>query len=105
MIVFFFFFSSRRRHTRFDCDWSSDVCSSDLLTWAMGDLGCPDRLDVLALPEANFDALMPSLRALPWDILILGNLAASAPNATRLARALARDGCAVRWNELWPCPY
>src|SRR6266478_871701 len=26
----FFVFSSRRRHTRFDCDWSSDVCSSDL---------------------------------------------------------------------------
>src|SRR2546430_6608094 len=25
----FVFFSSRRRHTRFDCDWSSDVCSSD----------------------------------------------------------------------------
>src|SRR2546430_15830440 len=25
-----FFFSSRGRHTRFDCDWSSDVCSSDL---------------------------------------------------------------------------
>src|SRR5688572_32178847 len=33
---FFFFFSSRRRHTRFDCDWSSDVCSSDLtvVDWA-----------------------------------------------------------------------
>src|SRR2546430_6610339 len=31
-----FFFSSRRRHTRFDCDWSSDVCSSDLAR--------PDRL-------------------------------------------------------------
>src|SRR2546430_262815 len=35
-VVFFiafrwiFFFSSRRRHTIFDCDWSSDVCSSDL---------------------------------------------------------------------------
>src|SRR2546430_34507 len=28
--VVIFFFSSRRRHTRFDCDWSSDVCSSDL---------------------------------------------------------------------------
>src|SRR5689334_24158848 len=28
--VFFFFFSSRRRHTRWNCDWSSDVCSSDL---------------------------------------------------------------------------
>src|SRR2546430_4965335 len=24
------FFASRRRHTRFDCNWSSDVCSSDL---------------------------------------------------------------------------
>src|SRR2546430_8897068 len=31
-----FFFSSRRRHTRFDCDWSSDVCSSDLEPGAVG---------------------------------------------------------------------
>src|SRR5438034_10246937 len=30
MFCFFFFFSSRRRHTRSLCDWSSDVCSSDL---------------------------------------------------------------------------
>src|SRR5207245_5564173 len=30
-IVFFFFFSSRRRHTRCYRDWSSDVCSSDLI--------------------------------------------------------------------------
>src|SRR5688572_33491197 len=30
-----FFFSSRRRHTRFDCDWSSDVCSADLLGQAL----------------------------------------------------------------------
>src|SRR5207237_577704 len=29
-LYFIFFFSSRRRHTRFKCDWSSDVCSSDL---------------------------------------------------------------------------
>src|SRR5256885_11194745 len=28
---YFFFFSSRRRHTRLQGDWSSDVCSSDLL--------------------------------------------------------------------------
>src|SRR2546430_12787946 len=32
-----FFFSSRRRHTRFDCDWSSDVCSSDLLRGVVAD--------------------------------------------------------------------
>src|SRR5690606_39354727 len=29
--LFVFFFSSRRRHTRFSRDWSSDVCSSDLV--------------------------------------------------------------------------
>src|SRR2546422_10542284 len=32
----FFFFSSRRRHTRCSRDWSSDVCSSDLLALAVG---------------------------------------------------------------------
>src|SRR5690349_21895555 len=31
VFVFFFFFSSRRRHTRSLRDWSSDVCSSDLI--------------------------------------------------------------------------
>src|SRR5688572_33092872 len=36
---FFFFFSSRRRHTRFVCDWSSDVCSSDLRALPAGT--CP----------------------------------------------------------------
>src|SRR2546427_3504145 len=36
LLLFFFFFSSRRRHTRFDCDWSSDVCSSDLPPRARG---------------------------------------------------------------------
>src|SRR6201992_2569405 len=29
-----FFFPSRRRHTRWNCDWSSDVCSSDLILTA-----------------------------------------------------------------------
>src|SRR5207249_8034590 len=37
---YFFFFSSRRRHTRSKRDWSSDVCSSDLIwfrnTWSWG---------------------------------------------------------------------
>src|SRR2546429_9639283 len=31
MSLYFFFFSSRRRHTRCSRDWSSDVCSSDLV--------------------------------------------------------------------------
>src|SRR6266478_4794016 len=43
MFVFFvFFFSSRRRHTRFDCDWSSDVCSSDLISNVKGGLDQAD---------------------------------------------------------------
>src|SRR2546430_8928752 len=43
VIAFFFFFSSRRRHTRFDCDWSSDVCSSGLL-WIAGRYGIAPTL-------------------------------------------------------------
>src|SRR5699024_11498127 len=36
-VCIFFFFSSRRRHTRSKRDWSSDVCSSDLISmWTMG---------------------------------------------------------------------
>src|SRR5207237_1757618 len=34
-----FFFSSRRRHTRFKCDWSSDVCSSDLNAFTRSSAG------------------------------------------------------------------
>src|SRR2546430_8968829 len=46
-----FFFSSRRRHTRFDCDWSSDVCSSDLSDAYHGILrGFPARC---AAPRAD----------------------------------------------------
>src|SRR5260370_41942592 len=48
-ISYFFFFSSRRRHTRFKCDWSSDVCSSDLQGRAVvdhaSDLACAAVVD------------------------------------------------------------
>src|SRR3989449_6269654 len=39
-----FFFSSRRRHTRCSRDWSSDVCSSDLLSEG----GRPNSIELLA---------------------------------------------------------
>src|SRR2546427_1987451 len=53
--IFFFFFSSRRRHTRFDCDWSSDVCSSDLVL----DLGCGEgRLLSLLLADNSFTEIV-----------------------------------------------
>src|SRR5690606_39736825 len=40
-----FFFSSRRRHTSFSRDWSSDVCSSDLLRGGEHDLDEKRRSD------------------------------------------------------------
>src|SRR5256886_4523512 len=40
-VSIFVFFSSRRRHTRFDCDWSSDVCSSDLRSGSRAATECP----------------------------------------------------------------
>src|SRR5467141_4220308 len=82
----FFFFSSRRRHTRFKCDWSSDVCSSDLqrkqeladllgvdpgvilLVSAKEGIGIPELLEEIVrkvpAPEGNENA---SLRALIYD--------------------------------------
>src|SRR2546430_5063401 len=77
-VCFFFFFSSRRRHTRFDCDWSSDVCSSDLantLTPAIAPLairrlagGCRPR-------KGSHVKIAPALLTMTG---ILGGLAAPA---------------------------
>src|SRR5690606_39528441 len=39
LLAFLFFFSSRRRHTRFSRDWSSDVCSSDLISPSQPETG------------------------------------------------------------------
>src|SRR2546430_13971992 len=57
-----FFFSSRRRHTRFDCDWSSDVCSSDLRTDSV-------RIEILASFRESGHSLRRVARStdLPMD--------------------------------------
>src|SRR6267143_2856426 len=66
MYLMFFFFSSRRRHTRWNCDWSSDVCSSDLDRFAKGakvHMRAPRDEDLPALRElidAYADALFAS---------------------------------------------
>src|SRR3989475_3396390 len=69
LVFLFFFFSSRRRHTRFDCDWSSDVCSSDLACYP----------DVASLPE------VPDVA-----VVLLG-----AERAHQAVRELAALGCAA----------
>src|SRR6266478_7699407 len=48
-----FFFSSRRRHTRCDCDWSSDVCSSDLAIANGGLLVRPYLVRRVLTPEGD----------------------------------------------------
>src|SRR5256886_3099392 len=48
LLSHYFFFSSRRRHTRFDCDWSSDVCSSDLVADMIGDRDLGIRREALS---------------------------------------------------------
>ena len=77
----------------------------EALTWAVGDTGCPDHLDVAAAPDADFGALVAGLESLPWHLLRLGNLAADAPNHMKLQRELERRGFAVQRRSLWRAPY
>src|SRR6266487_5058460 len=48
-----FFFSSRRRHTRWTGDWSSDVCSSDLIRSSGPDSRSPRRVKRLPSPRRD----------------------------------------------------
>ncbi len=74
------------------------------LTWAIGDIGCPDELDVPVLSDADASALTSAIDALPWDIIVLPNLTADAVNARRLAAALVERGHGMRMEPLWSCP-
>jgi len=74
------------------------------LTWATGDLGCPDHLDLLAVPEADLPALAAAVEALPWQVLVLSNLAPNAGAARRLCEAIAGYGHTMRRRPLWVCP-
>src|SRR3989475_2273518 len=79
-----FFFSSRRRHTIFDCDWSSDVCSSDLTTEAV-----PPVLSVVNYARlfGEPERLRPLVNSL-WM--------AAASTAVAVALALAAGALAAR---------
>src|SRR2546429_7346935 len=59
-MCFVFFFSSRRRHTRCSRDWSSDVCSSDLLASRLQSrhflASRRRRFDLVSLPRGSWVA-------------------------------------------------
>src|SRR5260370_15497933 len=107
ILASFFFFSSRRRHTRFKCDWSSDVCSSDLLTEELNKLGIEvvrktivgDNRELLA--EAFHDAL----NRVPL-IIASGGLGPTEDDLTRetlaelLGRKLILNDAILRYIEV-----
>src|SRR3712207_8930899 len=64
MTSVFFFFSSRRRHTRYWRDWSSDVCSSDLV------MAGGEHQEKLAL-FAGIDGARFRRQVLPGDVLTM----------------------------------
>src|SRR5437588_8675304 len=75
-----FFFSSRRRHTRSLCDWSSDVCSSDLS---------------LILWQAGENNPVAAQRVTERDLSRMEPVATPAPVATMLTRTVP--------DSLLPC--
>src|SRR6266511_3216564 len=82
----FFFFSSRRRHTRFSRDWSSDVCSSDLIVESALDIvqrdGLRDHCGEVELTVERPLREPRKLEAGPW----------SPPWETRIRVRLSKKG-------------
>src|SRR6266481_3498399 len=74
----FLFFSSRRRHTRWNCDWSSDVCSSDLVL----------RTVHPQLPRT----------AAFWLMAVIFGLLLFSASAPKIGRASCRKECRSRWS-------
>src|SRR5256886_9811447 len=88
--TFAFFFSSRRRHTRFDCDWSSDVCSSDL-TCTQYFFRSIDDLAQPGFEGAKYVYSPPARDAANHDVLW------AAVRADALS-AISTDHCAFLWD-------
>src|SRR2546430_9050208 len=93
----FFFFSSRRRHTRFDCDWSSDVCSSDLFQGPITGIGLLTGGAILTI------MITPIISAVVRDVLAAvpstQREAALALGATKRSeeRRVGKE-CRSRWS-------
>src|SRR5207237_7745164 len=94
-----FFFSSRRRHTRFKCDWSSDVCSSDLALTATRVQAFP----VAAAPVHHAIGLVDAQRQSsdPFPAGPDGRCARMVfPRPRVRAREIGRASCRESWCKL-----
>src|SRR2546430_9290672 len=94
-LVLFFFFSSRRRHTRFDCDWSSDVCSSDLTCQGLAIDGAFGKV-YFACSESGFGTTVRSFD-LNTQQLISRIILLPATNARSEERRVGKE-CRSRWS-------
>src|SRR5467141_4973635 len=112
-MLLFFFFSSRRRHTRFKCDWSSDVCSSDLL--ARLDLAtscsmrCPGAATGVFALECAMDELAVALELDPLELRLRcysdRDQNADRPYSSKSLRACYRQGAETfGWDKRNPAP-
>src|SRR5690348_17994224 len=86
-LFLFFFFSSRRRHTRWTGDWSSDVCSSDLL---------------VSLADTNnaYDVFVYDLQNSSMQLVSINTNGTAANRTSRLGRSEERrvgKECRSRW--------
>src|SRR5438034_5817742 len=94
---FFFFFSSRRRHTRSLCDWSSDVCSSDLQSgFGVGGAALHYFANFPRLLPNDFKMKSEYGRAQDWPI----SYADVAPYYDRVAHEIGVSGDA-KAEEIW----
>src|SRR2546421_7568426 len=95
-LLAFFFFSSRRRHTRSDRDWSSDVCSSDLVSGVIEDIRIVRRVDGRSGP---LHAVLDVLRALSSGRLRPHHDVSRLPGAAvRSEERRVGEECRSRWS-------
>src|SRR5690606_40303188 len=97
-----FFFSSRRRHTRFSRDWSSDVCSSDLVLLDEGGrvsgLVDPSVLSQVPPHARPTTPLSAVASVLPAESVVTELLGADGVGAA--AREIGRASCRER-GKIW----
>src|SRR5699024_12136271 len=98
-----FFFSSRRRHTRSKRDWSSDVCSSDLLSTVLSTVllsanrqNCSGRRK----PMYGWCSVTRSPSSRGYFIIICWSYARAACSASRSEeRRVGKEGRSHVWRE------
>src|SRR5437899_8573123 len=101
LLLFYFFFSSRRRHTRCLSDWSSDVCSSDLLLSLCIEIRhVPDLISILDLAREQAVARTPR-RMVPGAGTYSQARYWTSASWRSEERRVGKE-CRSRW---WPCTY